>query len=160
MQKTFSCPLEVKTETDLLRSSASQASLFNEGPGASLTLVSQVTDKVINHLSEGIFIFTSTKARATSKLVTHFTSAPRSLAIAAYASPLTTPEFESMIGGMILDDTFKGELLKAYQNDYIGLLGELQKIKLFGEVPRPITTHFWGVSRPPRTSLLFERLFF
>ncbi len=144
LQKTFSCPLEIKTEADLLRPSASQASLFNEGPEASLTLVSQVTDKVINHLSEGIFIFTSTKARATSKLVTHFTSAPRSLAIAAYASPLTTPEFESMIGGMTLDDGFKRDLFKAYQNDYMGLLGELQKIKLFGEVPKAHYESFLG----------------
>jgi len=138
LQKQFSLPLHIKGETELLNSSSSQLSLFKEDPALSLTLVPHITDKIIHHLDqfrEGVFIFTSEKARATSKLVTHFTSASQSLAIAAYASPLTTSEFEFMVGEINLPESFKRFLLKTYQDDYMGLLSSLQKIKLFGEVP-------------------------
>lgn len=137
VQKTLSLPLHVKGESDLLTSSTSQLSLFKEESGSPMTLVPNVTDKVIHHLDhlpEGIFIFTSEKARATSKLVTHFTHSPQSLAIAAYASPLTTSEFEFIVGEINLPESFQGLLFKTYQNDYMGLLCALQKIKLFGEV--------------------------
>lgn len=136
IQKKVSFPLHIKTEAELLTTSSSPLSLFKEDLGSSLTLVPQITDKIIPHLEqlqEGIFIFTSEKARATSKLVTHFTNTPRCLAIGAYASLITTSEFEFIVGEINLPVSFKDSLFKAYQNDYGGLLCALQKIKLFGE---------------------------
>ncbi len=145
IQKKVSSPLAIKTEADLLNSSSSSLSLFKEDSESSLTLVPNVTDKLLprlEHLQEGIFIFTSEKARAASKLVTHFTTTPQSLAIGAYASPITTSEFEFIAGETHLPDSFKGALFKTYQNDYMGLLCALQKIKLFGEVPEAHYTSF------------------
>jgi DNA polymerase III delta subunit len=138
LQKKFSSSLNIKKETDLLTQSVSQPSLLEDPRPPALTLVPNVTDKLLKQvdaLKDGIFIFTSEKARAHSKLVTYFTGSPHALAIAAYASPVTTAEFESMTGGMNLHVSFQAKLLKSYENDYMGLLSTLEKIKLFGEVP-------------------------
>lgn len=138
IQKNMSSSLHIKTEAELLNTVSSSFSLFKEDSGPSLTLIPQVSDKIIphlEHLPEGIFIFTSEKARAASKLVTHFTNTPQCLAIGAYASPITTSEFEFIVGELNLPKSFKESLFKAYQNDYRGLLCAVQKIKLFGDVP-------------------------
>jgi len=138
IQKKLALPLQPTTEADVLTASPSSPSLFEEQTETTLTLVPNVTDKILNHvenLKDGIYIFTSEKARAQSKLVTYFTASPISLAIGAYASPLLTSEFEFLIKEMNLAPSFKGHLFKAYQNDYMGLLSALEKIKLFGEVP-------------------------
>ncbi len=139
LQKKLSSPLHIQTEKDLLTNSFSQPSLFEDkGEAPSLTLISHVTDKVLKALDQmknGFFILTSEKARAQSKLVTHFSQSSTSLAIAAYASLLTTSEFEFLVEGMNLPVSFKNLLFKAYQNDYRGLLSVLEKIKLYGDVP-------------------------
>jgi DNA polymerase III delta subunit len=138
LQKRFSCPLTLKTEEDLLKKTSSQPSLFDDKGASSLTLVSPITDKslkCLDDLKDGVYIFTSEKARAQSKLVSYFSDSRTSLAIAAYASPITTSEFEFLAQGMDMPASFKGLLFKAYQNDYMGLLTTLEKIKLYGDVP-------------------------
>lgn len=145
LNKKLSCPLEVKSEKELLADSGLQPSLFEKNTNKSLILVPQVSDKIINHLDqigEGIYIFTSEKARAQSKLVTHFSSSSQSLAISAYASPLTPAEFDFLGGDLNLPARLKGLLFKAYQNDYMGLLGALEKIKLYGDVPESMYSSF------------------
>lgn len=138
LSKKLSYPLEVKSEKDFLENSVQEPSLFAPAYPQELTLVSNVSDKIIPHLTqekEGLYIFTSEKARAQSKLVLHFASSPLTLSISAYASPLVPAEFEFLIGDLNLPPPFKGLLFKAYQNDYMGLLAALEKIKLYGEVP-------------------------
>ncbi len=138
LQKKFSLPLHPLAQEDLLNKVSSQLSLFEESTQPSLTFLSSVTDKILDNvekLTEGFYIFTSEKARAQSKLVTYFAQSSHSLAIAAYASPLTSSEFEFLVEDMNLPVSFKSLLFKAYQNDYMGLLTTLQKIKLYGEVP-------------------------
>ncbi len=133
----LSLPVQLKTEEDLLKQQPEEPSLFSEGPTTFLILVHNVTDKIlkqIDSLKSGHYIFTSEKARAKSKLVTHFSDSRLSLAIPAYASPITTSEFDYIATGTNLPVSFKGKLLKAYQNDYMGLLGAIQKIRLYGEV--------------------------
>lgn len=145
LHKKFPCPIEIKSEKDFLTETSLQRSLFDEHSQKSLTLVQNVTDKIINSLDkaqEGIFIFTSEKARSQSKLVTHFSCSPDALAIAAYASPLTTSEFDFLIGDLNLPVSFKGQLFKSYQNDYMGLLATLEKIKLYGDVPESAYASF------------------
>lgn len=138
INKTFSSAIQIKSEKELLTSTFPQNSLFEDTQDHPLTLVLNVTDKILTHvdqLGEGPFIFTSEKARAQSKLVTYFSSSPHSLAIAAYASPLTTSEFEFLAGDLNLPVSFKGLLFKTYQNDYMGLLATFEKIKVYGDVP-------------------------
>jgi len=149
IQKKFISSLEVKTETDFLRGSISQPSLFNDSSRASLIFVPHVTDKVIsqvNSLHDGIFIFTSEKARSTSKLVTYFKESRQGLAIAAYASPLISLEFEMMVEELNLPESFKNQLFTTYQNDYRGLLSTLQKIKLFGS----LSEEYWEAFLTPQ----------
>lgn len=138
LQKKFASPLTIKSEEDLLKKSSTQLSLFAEKQTSLLTLVSPITDKslkVFDDLKDGVYIFTSEKARAQSKLVSYFSDSRTSLAIAAYASPITTSEFEFLAHEMNMPAQFKGLLFKAYQNDYMGLLTALEKIKLYGDVP-------------------------
>lgn len=138
IQKTLQRSLELRDEKDVLKPEVSQPSLFANSEEKSICLVSPVTDKILSQLEtlkEGLFIFTSEKARAASKLVTTFSSAPESLAIAAYASPILSSEFNFLVEDMNLSKTFKDLLLKTYQNDYQGLFSTLAKIKLYGEVP-------------------------
>lgn len=138
INKKFSCAVEIKSEKELLENTCQQLSLFEERKNKSLNLVYNVSDKILAHveqLGDGPFIFTSEKARAQSKLVAYFSNSPLSLAIAAYASPLTTSEFDFLAGDMNLPGPFSSLLFKAYQNDYMGLLAALEKIKLYGEVP-------------------------
>ncbi|OJW53906.1 MAG: hypothetical protein BGO67_07510 [Alphaproteobacteria bacterium 41-28] len=139
LRKKLVSSLHIKTEEDLITNSSSQPSLFEDQTHTpSLTLVSQVTDKILktmDQMKNGLYILTSEKARAQSKLVATFSQSSISLAIAAYASPLTTSEFEFLVGEMNLPVSFKGILFKAYQNDYMGLLSVLEKIKLYGDVP-------------------------
>jgi DNA polymerase III delta subunit len=149
--RSTSSSLDIKSEKELLAHSFQQPSLFEEPQNKSLHLVSNVTDKIISHLDqlgEGTFIFTSEKARAQSKLVTHFSASPLSLAIAAYASPLTTSEFEFLAGDLDLPASFRGLLFKAYQNDYMGLLAAFEKIKLYGDVPESAYPSFLESSSP------------
>lgn len=145
ISKNTSFSFEIKSEKELLENSLTQLSLFEDIQNKSLHLVLNVSDKILNHMDqigEGTFIFTSEKARAQSKLVTYFSSTPHALAIAAYASPITTSEFEFLVGDMNLPVSFKGQLFKAYQNDYMGLLAALEKIKLYGDVPEPMYNLF------------------
>lgn len=147
VNKNFSSPIQIKSEKELLANPCSQLSLFEDARNTPLTLVFSVSDKILTHidqLGEGPFIFTSEKARAQSKLVTYFSSSPHSLAIAAYASPLTTTEFEFLAGALEIPVSFKGLLFKTYQNDYMGLLAALEKIKLYGEVPESAYPSFLG----------------
>lgn len=137
LQQKLSLLCQTKTEGELLASSVSQPSLFDSPTKSSLTFVPHVTDKIlkkIDALNEGIFIFTSEKARAQSQIVTYFAQSPISLAIAAYASPLIPLEFEFLVKGMSLPSPLKDLLFKAYQNDYMGLLSAIKKLKLYGEV--------------------------
>lgn len=148
LQKKLSFPLHMITEKELLTSSSSQISLFDDPSTPSLTFVSSVTDKLLTHLDylkEGTFIFTSEKARAQSKLVTYFTQSPCSLAIAAYSSPIVMSEFDFLTSEMDLPMSFKDLLFKAYQNDYRGLLGALEKIKLFGKISED---HYYSFLTP------------
>ena len=161
LQKKFSSPIDIKTEEDLLKAGASQPSLFETSAPSSLTLISPVTDKILKHadqLKEGLFIFTSEKARAQSKLVTYFTQSSRALAIAAYSSPLVTSEFAFLVEEMNLPVAFKGLLLKAYQNDYMGLLTALEKIKLYGDVPESHYASFLGSSPSDEMTPLIHAL--
>lgn len=136
LQKKFSATFESKTEEELRNVPQPKLSLF-ENSLPSLTLVSNVTDKVIpllEHLKEGTYIFTSQKARAQSKLVTFFSSSTTSLAIAAYAAPLLSSEFEFLTQELTLPVSFQMNLFKAYQNDWKGLLSALDKVRLFGDL--------------------------
>lgn len=138
IQKQLSSHYQLKTEEDLSTNTPSSPSLFDDQSSLSLTLVPHVTDKllkIVDQLKKGYFIFTSEKARSQSKLVTYFSQSSTSLAIAAYASPLTTSEFEFLVREMTLPVSFKGLLFKAYENDYMGLITTLEKIKLYGDVP-------------------------
>ncbi|MBA3812936.1 MAG: hypothetical protein H0X26_00355 [Alphaproteobacteria bacterium] len=151
LARKTSSSLDIKTEKELLTHSFSQPSLFETPQDNPLYLVSNVTDKILTHLDqleEGTFIFTSEKARAQSKLVTHFSASPVSLAMAAYASPLMTAEFEFLAGDLNLAIPFKGLLFKAYQNDYMGLLAAFEKIKLYGDVPESAYASFLESSTP------------
>lgn len=162
LQKKFSSSLRIKTEADLLNSSFSQVSLFEEASQPFLTFVPHVTDKIITHIDSlqgGHFIFTSEKARAHSKLVTYFSTAPQSLAIAAYASPLLPVEFDFLTQGMALSEVFKKQLFKAYQNDYSGLLSALQKIKLFQDVPESYYELFLKESLSSEDMISFRNSF-
>lgn len=137
LKKQLACPVQLKTEEDVFTHMQMPLSLFEEQASPSLTFVPHVTDKLlkgIDGLKEGPFIFTSEKARAGSKLVTYFSQSPTSLAITAYASPLTTFEFEFLAEGLNLTASFKARLFKTYENDYKGLLTALEKIKLYGDV--------------------------
>jgi len=145
LNQKLSFSLQIKSEKELLTNSCSQQSLFEDTQNKFLNLTLNVSDKILNHIDqmgEGIFIFTSEKARAQSKLVTHFSSSPLSLAIAAYASPLTTSEFDFLASDLNLPAPFQGLLFKTYQNDYMGLLATLEKIKLYGDVPDSAYTAF------------------
>lgn len=145
LNKKFSCPIEVKSEKELLADSGLQQSLFENNENKSLILISNVSDKIINHLDQigkGIYIFTSEKARSQSKLVTYFASSSQSLAISAYASPLIPAEFEFLVGNLHLSVQFRGLLFKTYQNDYMGLLDALEKIKLYGDVSESMYSSF------------------
>lgn len=137
LQKKLGSPFQIKREEELLTSTGSRISLFaNLEEAPSLFLILAVTDKLLKHVDQlqaGIFIFTSEKARAQSKLVTYFTQSSNSLAIAAYASPLLMTEFNFLVSEMVLPPPFKDLLFKTYQNDYRGLVSTLEKIKLFGE---------------------------
>lgn len=145
LTRKLASSFDIITEKDLLANSFAQPSLFDVTPQNSLKLVFNVTDKVISHCDgqgDSIFILTSEKARAQSKLVTHFSASPHSLAIAAYASPLTTAEFEFLAGDLQIPAPFKGQLFKTYQNDYLGLLAAFEKIKLYGDVPESAYASF------------------
>ncbi len=149
LEKKISFPLNIKTEADLLSSSFLQPSLFDNPFEPSLTLVQNITDRIATHienLKEGFFIFTSEKARAQSKLATYFANSPQSLAIAAYGSPLLLSEFNHMTEEMTLSRSFKEQLFKAYKNDYRGLKENLEKIKLFGDVPETYCELFLDTS--------------
>lgn len=136
LQKKFTATFESKTEEELRNTPQPKLSLF-ENSLPSLTLVSNVTDKVIpflEHLKEGTYVFTSQKARAQSKLVTFFSGSSTSLGIAAYSSPLLSSEFEFLTQELTLPVSFQTNLFKAYQNDWKGLLSTLDKVRLFGEL--------------------------
>ncbi|MBS0271354.1 MAG: hypothetical protein JSR85_01755 [Proteobacteria bacterium] len=151
IQKQFSSRFEIRTEDDLATNAPKAPSLFDERTSSSLTFVPHVTDKllkIVDQLKKGHFIFTSEKARSQSKLVTYFSQSSTSLAIAAYASPLTTSEFEFLVEEVNLPTSFKMLLFKAYQNDYMGLITTLEKIKLYGEVPADQFECFLEASLP------------
>jgi len=138
LKRKIPSSIEIKSEKDLLIGPQSSFSLFEETHHKPLTLVLNVSDKILGHidqLGDGLFIFTSEKARAQSKLVTYFSKSPLSLAIGAYASPITSAEFDFLIGDIKLSPPFKSLLFKTYQNDYRGLLAALEKIKLYGDIP-------------------------
>lgn len=129
-------PLEEKTETSFLASLSYTHSLFSSEQEPSITFVSQASEKILPHLEDQkdkFLIFASEKARAQSKLVTHFASHPTSLAISAYASPLSLEEIHSMTADLSLSSSFKNQLFTLYQNDVEGLTSTLEKIKIFGE---------------------------
>ncbi|MBX9786059.1 MAG: hypothetical protein K2Y08_01855 [Alphaproteobacteria bacterium] len=136
LQKKFAATFESKTEEELRTPPQLKLSLF-ENSLPSLTLISNVTDKIIpllEHLKEGIYVFTSQKARAQSKLVTFFSGSATSLAIAAYTAPLSSSEFEFLTQELTLPVSFQTNLFKTYQNDWGGLLSTLDKIRLFGDL--------------------------
>ncbi|MDI9638179.1 hypothetical protein QM565_20875 [Geitlerinema splendidum] len=136
LQKKFIATFESKTEEELRNTPQPKLSLF-ENSLPSLTLISNVTDKVIpllDHLKEGIYVFTSQKARAQSKLVTFFSGSTTSIAIAAYTAPISSSEFEFLTQGLQLPVSFQMNLFKVYQNDWRGLLGVLDKMRLFGDL--------------------------
>lgn len=145
LTRKTSSSINIKSEKELLASSLPQSSLFEHTQTKPLYLVANVTDKILTHLDQlgtGTYIFTSEKARAQSKLVTHFSTSPLSLAIAAYASPITASEFEFLAGELDIPVSFKGLLFKAYQNDYMGLLAAFEKIKIYGDVPEAAYSSF------------------
>jgi DNA polymerase III delta subunit len=144
LAKKFSSSVQIKSEADLLAASCSQLSLFQDDRGEGITLVYNVSDKAINALERdsGVFILTSIKARAQSKLVTSFGNHPHALAIAAYASPLLSAEFDALVEGLNIPFPFQKLLFQAYQNDYMGLLATIEKIKLYGEVPEDMYPQF------------------
>lgn len=137
LQKELSAVVKELSEGELITSDFFRPSLFDNHSKETLYLVPNVSDKILptlNSLHKGIYVFTSLKARAQSKLVTHFSQCPNGLAIPAYSSPVTTSEFEFLVRGMTVPLSFKGALFKAYQNDYTGLLSTLDKIRLYGDV--------------------------
>lgn len=136
VHKRTSSVLKIREEADILTKPFSQPSLFGDQEGPSLTLTPRVTDKILKVLDqlEGIYIFTSEKARAKSKLVMAFSEMPNALAIPAYASPMTPAEFKFLIQDLSLPPAFSELLFKGYQNDYHGLIETLAKIKLYGDV--------------------------
>jgi hypothetical protein len=149
LNKKLSATLEMTSEKELLSTSPSQFSLFEDTQSKALKLVHSVSDKILDHmeeLAEGPYIFTSEKARAQSKLVTYFSASPHALAIGAYASPLTTSEFDFLVGDLNLPVSFKGLLFTCYQNDYRGLLTALEKIKVYGTVPEAAYASFLASS--------------
>ncbi len=151
LQKKLLSSLQIKAEVDLLNHTSLSPSLFEAEENPSLTLVPHVTDKLLHHvdqLTRGVFIFTSQKARAQSKLVTYFTESPVSLAIGAYATPLLPSEFEFLIGDLNLPAHFKSLLFKTFQNDYMGLLSTLEKVKLFKDIPENQYEAFLGSFAP------------
>ena len=136
LQKKLSTSLTHKTEEDFQKGFQGEVSLFQEASSQTV-IVPQVSDKILTSLEslkDGPYIFTSDKARAKSKLVTYFSNSSRALAIAAYAAPLSSSEFDFLAHGTDLPVSFKANLLKAFQNDYRGLLGALDKIKLYGDL--------------------------
>ncbi|EKE10235.1 MAG: hypothetical protein ACD_16C00066G0012 [uncultured bacterium] len=136
LQKKLDASLTHKSEEDIQKGLKAEKSLFEENC-PQLTFVPQVTDKVIECLEsfkDEVAIFTSESARAHSKLVTYFAGSSTSLAIAAYAAPLSSLEFEFLAREINLSASFKANLFKTFQNDYRGLLSTLDKIKLYGEV--------------------------
>lgn len=136
LQKKFAVTFESKTEEELRNAPQPKLSLFGNSLSP-LTLVSNVTDKLIpllEHLKEGVYVFTSQKARAQSKLVTFFSGSTTSLAIAAYTAPISSSEFGFLAQELSLPVSFQTNLLKVYQNDWKGLLSTLDKVKLFGEI--------------------------
>ena len=137
LTKTLKKKLKEGDEKNIDSLSLAQPSLFEATNESPLFYIPNVSDKIlksIDSLKEGHFIFTSQKARAKSKLVTHFTNSRESLAIAAYAAPISTSEFAFLAQGMDIPESFKPLLLKAYQNDYMGFLSVLEKICLYGDV--------------------------
>jgi DNA polymerase III delta subunit len=137
IQKMTPLSVRIQSEGEILKPASHQPSLFEEKTSSFLTLVPNVTDKILgslDQLGEGLFIFTSEKARAGSKLVTHFSGDSQTLAIAAYEAPLIQGEFKTLVEGMNLTSAFQESLFKIYQNDFYGLLAALEKIKLFGEI--------------------------
>lgn len=144
LQRKLGANFVTKTEEELRNTSYQQISLFQENL-SSLTLVPNVTDKLLpllESLKEGFYVFTSQKARAQSKLVTFFSQSSTSLAIAAYAAPLSTSEFEFLTHEINLPVSFKGNLFKAYQSDCEGLLSALDKIRLYGDLQKEDYSHF------------------
>lgn len=139
LQKKLSLSPKTLAENELGSAISFQPSLFESPEERSLYLIFNASDKILSHLDHlkgGVYIFTSEKARAQSKLVLHFTKALDALAIGAYASPLTVQEFEFLTEEMSLSPTVKGQLFKAYQNDYRGLLNTLAQLRLYGnDVP-------------------------
>lgn len=136
LQKKLGGNLTSQTEQELASGSCAQPSLFQEMV-PSLAFMPHVTDKIVpllESLKAGPYILTSEKTRAQSKLVTFFAQSPIALAIGAYSSPVTTSEFEYLIHEAGLSSSFKTALFKTYQNDYRGLVGALDKIKLYGEL--------------------------
>lgn len=145
LHKKLGGNLETKTEADVLNGLASQPSLFQAPGSRSLTFIPHVTEKILSQLPtlpEGIFIFTSEKTRAHSKLVTYFTGNPHSLCIAAYSCPVTTFELDFMTEDLSLPLTFKNQLLKTYQHHRGGLLNALEKIKLAKDISEDHYTFF------------------
>lgn len=142
LERSFSLEKEVRTEKEFLASPEKSPSLFQEASNRSLVHIPQVTDALLTHLapaSENIFVFMSEKARAQSKLVAHFAKAPRSLAIAAYSSPLILGEFQSMMAPFSLSPEHKQILFKAYQHNYTGLMTLSGYLELLGtEEPPPL----------------------
>lgn len=137
LQKKLSLIPQELSEAELITSDFSQPSLFDDHSKESLYLVPNVSEKILTKLGDlkkGIYICTSLKARAQSKLVTHFSQSTNALTIAAYASPITTSEFEFLVEEMMLPVSFKANLFKCYQNDYMGLLSTLDKIRLYGDI--------------------------
>ncbi len=146
IEKRLSASLTTQSERQFLESTHASPSLFSDhSPSKKIFLVSNVTEKVIKkteNVDDGIFIFTSDKARSKSKLVTFFSQASNSLAISFYDSPISTSEFEFLVGEKNIPNGMKGPLLKAYQNDHMGLSSALDKIHLFGEVTEGQYEHF------------------
>lgn len=136
IQKKLGTTLTHRSEEDIQKCPKAEMTLFEEN-SSQLTFVPHVTDKVLEcleFLKGEIVVFSSEKARAHSKLVTFFSDSPVSLAIAAYAAPLSSSEFELLVEGTPLPLSFKANLFKAYQNDYRGLLSAVDKIRLYGEL--------------------------
>ncbi|MBY0272213.1 MAG: hypothetical protein K2X02_02185 [Alphaproteobacteria bacterium] len=161
LQKKFAATFESKTEEELRNTPQPKLFLF-ENSLPSLTLVSNVTDKVIpllEHLKEGTYIFTSQKARAQSKLVTFFSGSTTSLAIAAYTAPLLSSEFEFLTQELNLPVSFQTNLFKAYQNDWKGLLSTLDKVRLFGDFREEEYSLFFQSSSVQDESGLLTRAF-
>jgi DNA polymerase III delta subunit len=158
LQEKLSLIPKILAENELASTASFQSSLFESSEQCPLYLIPHASDKILSHLDslrQGVYIFTSEKARAQSKLVLHFTKSSNTLAIAAYASPLTTSEFEFLIEGINLSPTLKSQLFKAYQNDYRGLLNALAQLRLYGnEVPDSYDDFFSNSSAPAEEFML------